>query len=93
MQILIDRARVVWRKLRDDLVLLHLDTGAYYSLNETGALMWQGLVDGRPYSSIIANVIDAYDVDERTAQQDFERLINELAAQGLIALVEEESRG
>lgn len=93
MQILIDRARVVWRKLRDDLVLLHLDTGAYYSLNETGALMWQGLVDGRPYSNIIADVIDAYDVDERTAQQDFERLINELAAQGLIALVEEESRG
>ena len=93
MRIHIDTARVTWRKLRDEVVLLHLDTGAYYSLNETGALMWQGLVDGRSYPDIIADVITTYEVDERMAQQDFERLVNELADQGLVDLVEDDSGG
>lgn len=40
--------RVVFRKLAPGQggVLLHLDTGAYFGLNETGAVLWE-LVDGR----------------------------------------------
>lgn len=90
MRIRIDTERVVWRTLKDELVLLHLETGAYYTLNETGALIWQGLVDGRPYPDIIAAITAAYEVDERAAQQDFERLVNELASQGMVELVDDD---
>ena len=88
MKIVIDKDRVTWRKLQDELVLMHLDTGGYYSLNETGRIIWQGLIDDRPYAAIVADLVEEYEVDEDTVQQDFERLINELSEQGLVELVE-----
>lgn len=88
MKITIDKQRITWRKLRDELVLMHLDTGAYYSLNETGVLIWQGLTEGRDPLDIVADLTDMYDVDEAVARQDVENLINELADQGLIELNE-----
>jgi hypothetical protein len=90
MKIVIDRERITWRKLRDELVLMHLDTGAYYSLNETGIIIWQGIADGRPYEEIIARITEEFEVDRETVVRDFERLVNELADQGLVGLVEEE---
>jgi hypothetical protein len=93
MKIVIDKDRITWRKLKDEFVLMHLDTGSYYSLNETGMIIWRGLVDERPYDAIVADVVEVFEVDEKTVQDDFERLVNELAGQGLVDLVEEEVNG
>ncbi len=93
MRIVIDKDRITWRKLKDEFVLMHLDTGGYYSLNETGVMIWQGLVDERPHEATIADVVEEFEVDEKTAQGDFERLINDLAGQGLVDLVDEEING
>ena len=93
MKIIIDKDRITWRKLQDEFVLMHLDTGAYYSLNETGVIIWQGLVDERPHAAIVAEVIEQYEADEETVRRDFEGLVNDLTGQGLVELVEEENRG
>lgn len=93
MKIVIDKDRITWRKLQDEFVLMHLDTGAYYSLNETGVIIWQGLVDERPYAAIITEIIEQYEADEETVRRDFEGLVNDLSGQGLVELVEEEIRG
>ena len=93
MKIHIDKNSITWRKLRDELVLMHLDTGAYYSLNETGVIIWQGIVDERPHEDIVNDMSEMFDVDRETIARDFERIVNELADQGLVELVEEEVKG
>lgn len=93
MKIHIDKDSITWRKLKDELVLMHLDTGAYYSLNETGVLIWQGIVDERPHEDIVNDISEMFDADREIIVQDFERLVNELADQGLLELVEEEVEG
>ena len=93
MKIHIDKNSITWRKLRDELVLMHLDTGAYYSLNETGVIIWQGIVDERPHEDIVNDMIEMFDVDRETIARDFERVVNELSDQGLVDLVEEEVKG
>jgi hypothetical protein len=90
MKIHIDKDSITWRKLKDELVLMHLDTGAYYSLNETGVLIWQGLVDERSHEDIVKDISEVFDADHEIIVQDFERIVNELADQGLLELVEEE---
>lgn len=90
MKIQIDKDSVTWRKLRDELVLMHLDTGAYYSLNETGVLIWQGLIDGRSHEDIVHDIGESYEADRETIVRDFERIVNEMADQGLVELIEEE---
>jgi predicted transcriptional regulator len=93
MKIHIDKNSITWRKLRDELVLMHLDTGAYYSLNETGVIIWQGIVDERPHEDIVNDMSEMFDVDRETIARDFERVVNELSDQGLVELVEEEVKG
>ena len=93
MKIHIDKNSITWRKLRDELVLMHLDTGAYYSLNETGVIIWQGIVDERPHEDIVNDMSKMFDVDRETIARDFERVVNELSDQGLVELVEEEVKG
>jgi len=93
MKIQIDKNSITWRKLRDELVLMHLDTGAYYSLNETGVIIWQGIVDERSHEDIVNDMSGMFDVDRETIARDFERIVNELADQGLVELVEEEVEG
>jgi hypothetical protein len=56
--------RAVHRELSDGAaVLLHLDSGAYYSLNEVGVLIWKLLENGRTFASLVeqvrARIVDA----------------------------------
>lgn len=48
--------RAVYRKLTDGEggVLLHLDSAAYHSVNETGALVWEHLETAPTFSSLLA---------------------------------------
>jgi hypothetical protein len=71
MKIHIDKNSITWRKLRDELVLMHLDTGAYYSLNETGVIIWQGIVDERPHEDIVNDMSEMFDVDRETIARNF----------------------
>ncbi len=91
MKIVIDRERITWRKLREELVLMHLDTGAYYSLNDTGILIWESLADGQAYDSIVDAIVKDFEVDRETVIKDFERLVNELADQGLVEIMENDA--
>jgi hypothetical protein len=50
--------KVVFRDLAEGGVLLHLESGQYHSLNETGAAIWK-LIDGRRTSNEIANALGA----------------------------------
>jgi glutathionylspermidine synthase len=90
MKIAIDRQRVTWRRLREELVLMNLETGAYYTLNETGIIIWEGLVAERAGEDIVEEMVDQFEADRETIIADFERLINELADQGLVTLIDEE---
>jgi hypothetical protein len=36
----------VWKEVGDKIVVLHLDTGHYYSLNTTGSFIWKSIMGG-----------------------------------------------
>lgn len=57
--------RAVYRRLTDGegAVLLHLDSAAYHSVNEVGALVWEHLQSAQTISDLIAS-LDAELVDQ-----------------------------
>jgi len=61
------RDTVVARPLREEMVLLDLDSGIYYSLNSLGALIWSHLVRGATPAAIIAAITAEYDVQPEAA--------------------------
>ena len=72
------------RRFDDDLVVLHLGAGMYYSLDAVGTTIWETLAAGRTTEEAVTAVVAAYDVDESTARADTVRLVQELLAAGLI---------
>lgn len=67
---------ISWRKVEDEGVLLNLDNGAYYSLNETGLKIWE-LCDGKNNPSQIHSILASeYKTDpEKVSPEDITRFL------------------
>ena len=80
-------AQVVDTKLDDgEVVLLHLDSKSYFSLNVTGERIWQGLKQGLSLREISQRLQTEFDVDEATADSSVVELVDELTQQKLVQL-------
>jgi hypothetical protein len=70
-------------------VVLHMATKRYYSMNETGAAIWDGIAAGRDRAAIVEHLAVEYDIAVHAAESAFERIAAELLAEGLITPVED----
>jgi hypothetical protein len=78
-------SQVVDTKLDDgEVVLLHLDSKIYFSLNLTGERIWQGLKEGLTLREIIRRLQEEFDVDAETAEHSVLDLVNDLSEQKLV---------
>lgn len=78
--------------LGDEAVILHLDSGVYYGLNEVGARIWELLQErSRRFSDIQSIVLSEYDVSPEVFQQDLTNILHELRGAGLVEVQDEKS--
>ena len=75
---------VVFRELDGEAVILDLDTGTYYGLNETGTRIWQLLGEGADTRAIVETVAREYDAEPAAIERDVARLLSELQARHLV---------
>jgi hypothetical protein len=75
---------VIMKDVASKGVLLHLDTGSYYSLNEMGMFIY-ALFDGTtPLAEVAEEVCRRYDVGSEEARHDLASLVRELEGEGLL---------
>ena len=72
------------RLFDDELVILDLAKGQYFSLDPIGALLWSGLEAGRAIEQITEDIVSQYDVDADRVLADLVALGNQLVEQGLM---------
>lgn len=78
-------SEVVDTKLDEgEVVLLHLESKMYYSLNPTGERIWRGLKEGLSLKEISCRLQGEFDVDEENANRSVLDLVNELCEQKLV---------
>lgn len=75
---------VVARTVADEMILLDLETGLYFTLNHVGATIWHGLELGKSGADIVAAIVEQYEVDEATAAADLAEYLEALSAEGLL---------
>jgi hypothetical protein len=74
----------VYQTVGEEAVLINLNTGAYYSLNDTGTVFWE-LLDGRRTVAECARRIAAdYEVEAEVVEADLLELATDLQNEGLI---------
>jgi len=75
-----------WNIIDEEAVLLNLDTGHYYILNETGCRIWE-LLDGK---KTVAEVVDCicteYAVSKPRAMQDIIHILHQLYQEKLVEI-------
>ncbi|GAT69130.1 putative lasso peptide modification enzyme [Planomonospora sphaerica] len=63
-----------------------LDEGAakYWSLNESGTVIFRVLLEGGSLDDVVTALIEEFEIDEATALHDARRLTDDFKAAGLI---------
>ena len=68
-------------------ILVDLNTTKYYELNETGALIWRGLENGKTIEDIVSEMQSVYEVSAEHAFASVETLSNSLESNNLVKRV------
>jgi hypothetical protein len=69
-------------------IILNLATGAYYSIDKTGGLVWTLIAGGHSLEEAIAAVMARYDVSEERARADVERVAADLVREDLVRVAD-----
>ncbi|MEL6493886.1 MAG: PqqD family protein [Cyanobacteria bacterium J06623_7] len=76
-------------ELLGETVILELQSGVYYGLNETGSLIWQLLTEGKTLEEIQSVFLEQYEVEPEPCARFIIQLVEELAAKGLVEIENE----
>ena len=74
----------------EEIVILHLKTGRYYTLSSVGAEVWKLLLAPRRMSEIVDAIVTAYDVETAQCEADIRMLLDDMAREQLIAMQRED---
>ncbi len=82
-------SHVLHRELDGESVLLNVESGVYYGLNETGSLVWSMLAESKDLGAVQDRLKDEFGVDANTVWDDLTDLIGELSDRNLVQVVKE----
>jgi hypothetical protein len=75
---------VVYQRLDDEVVLVHLRTNCIFALNSTGARVWELIEAGHDEAGIRACLLDEFDVSPSRLNRELDSVLADLAAEGLL---------
>ncbi|MSP37985.1 MAG: PqqD family protein [Deltaproteobacteria bacterium] len=77
-------ADVLINEIAGESVLLNLDGGRYFGLDDVGTDMWKALTTSASIAQALAQLTALYDADAALLKSDLENLVTRLAEYGLI---------
>ena len=77
---------VKWQAVDDEAILVDAGSGFYFSLNAVGLFIWESCDGEQTIGDIHQAVVREFEVDDETAWQDLLAFLDEMVAEGLIAL-------
>ena len=80
---------IISSKLDNEVVMMSIEKGAYYGLDEIGARVWELLAEPRTVSGICDILVQEYDVAREQCEQDMLAWFAELAGENLIQIADE----
>jgi hypothetical protein len=81
------RPSVLAREVGGEMVLLDVDLGTYYGLNEVGTRAWSLLAEGASVGELEERLLVEFEVDRATLAADLHGLLRDLAEHGLIDVI------
>jgi hypothetical protein len=83
---------VICRELSGEMVLLDLESGVYYGLDEVGTRAWQLLLEGKSVAEVCGVMSEEYDVAKNVLFEDVARLVADLRDRNIVSPRDAEAR-
>jgi hypothetical protein len=82
------RESVVACNVMEETVLLDLNSGVYFGLDPVGTRIWAMLGSPRRIRDLRDDLLQEFDIDASTCERSVCRFMSELAAKGLVEVME-----
>ena len=79
-------SEVLCQEVGGEMVLLDLNSEAYFGLDATGTRIWQLISETGDLQSAFDNMLAEYDVEEDQLHREFTDLLAQLAGAGLVSI-------
>jgi hypothetical protein len=81
---LVHKPKTAFRIIKDEAVIVDLDSSMLYSLNPLATLIW-GMCDGKnAVKDIVDKIEDEYEVEKDVAEKDCMEFVNDFVGKGLL---------
>jgi hypothetical protein len=75
--------------LSGEAVILNLNSGMYYGIDEIGQLIWNALEEPRSLQYLRDAIVRDYEVEPETCERDVKAFLAEMQSAGLIEITNE----
>jgi hypothetical protein len=75
---------VLWKELENELVVLNLKDGSYFTFNESARQIWSCLIENQDLNTIVENLVNKYSISTIQATNDVEELLSLFLKEELI---------
>lgn len=82
----------VFRELDGEAVILNLDTGIYFGLNETGTRIWNLIAEHGSLQRAAETMVEEYEAPRSSLENDILQLVGQLLEKGLVDLSPSQDR-
>ncbi len=75
---------VIYQEVRDEVVLLNLESQQYFGLDSVGADVWKLLKEHGDSEAVVQGMKSSYRVDEAKLRSDVDALVADMVQAGLV---------
>lgn len=80
----ISKPEIIREQFDEEVVIVDLDTGSYYSLGGAGGEVWSAIESGASSAQIVERLVKSYHAEHAEIEASVARLLEELLAEELI---------
>ncbi len=73
-----------WRDVNDEVVVLNVKSGEYFTFNDVGRFVWKAISSGKNVDESVRMVVDEYDVEPEKAASEIRDFIRNIVAQKML---------
>lgn len=77
--------QAIARKVGEEIVILHLESGTYFGLDPVGARVWELMAVEKTLAEVCEVMLEEYDVPREAIERDTLKLVEDLLAKELIS--------
>lgn len=80
----------VYCNVEDEMVLLGMEDGIYYGLNQVGAFIWEQIKEPKTIDQVRDAILAEYEVEKGECERDLLELLQEMTEKGLVEVKDDD---